>query len=504
MGYDMKNAVNIMNFVRALDPRVPVETLTEAVREELRLVKRYGFENTMLVQYDALINEEFVSIFREEADEKTEFGVWIELCRPLTEKVGIPWRGREGYDWDWYVDPGFLMAYTTDERRALVDEVMRKFREVFGYYPESVGSWLLDAYSMEYMSEKYGIKAFGICREQYNIDAYSLWGGYYNQAYYPSRNNMLCPAKTDGMKINTPVFRLLGPDPIYNYNDSHDGAPYGGCPTLEPVWRSGQIPEVIDWYFRCYFEKENLGFGYAQLGQENSFGWRDISRGLPMQMEKLKKAADCGLVTVEKMRDTGKWFSDTYQTTPPSALTADEDWTGNGLKAVWYDSVNYRAGLLVKNGVLRFRDIFKFDEKYPERYLETPCRDWKATYDNLPVVEGKLWGGDDFDSGLYFDGDVRGFEVHGNDGVLTVDVSFSDGERVCVVMSQEKITVKTSSPLTFRWKKGWDTELKIGRNSLDFVHNGYSYSVPVNGEIDETEDGYRIAPVNGVITLSLD
>ena len=158
----------------------------------------------------------------------------------------------------------------------------------------------------------------------------------------------------------------------------------------------------------------------------------------------------------------------------------------------------------MKNGVLRFRDIFKFDEKYPERYLKTPCRNWKATYGNLPVVEGTLWSGDDFDSGLYFDGEVCGFEVHGNDGVLTVDVSFSEGERACVVMSQNKIAVKVSFPLTFRWKKGWDTELKIGRNSLDFVHNGYSYSIPVNGELNEIEDGYRIAPVNGEITLSLD
>lgn len=74
------------------------------------------------------------------------------MAKCLTEKIGIKWRGRE--DWDWYVDPGFLPAYTQEERRLLIDGIMRKYKEIFDCLPRSVGSWVIDAYSMEYVQKK--------------------------------------------------------------------------------------------------------------------------------------------------------------------------------------------------------------------------------------------------------------------------------------------------------------------------------------------------------------
>ena len=78
---------------------------------------------------------------------------------------------------------------------------------------------MLDSWSINYMKENYDIKAFAICREQYGVDAYSLWGGYYNQGYYPSKYNVLCPGQNEENIIKAPVFRMLGPDPIYCYKD---------------------------------------------------------------------------------------------------------------------------------------------------------------------------------------------------------------------------------------------------------------------------------------------
>ena len=455
-----------MNFVRALDPRTPRETLLEPVAEELRLCRKYGFPNTMLVQYDAMLDPDFVHVFLTEADKRTEFGLWIELCRPLCEAVGIEWRGRPGYDWDWYVNPGFLMAYTTEQRAALIDELMRKFREVFGQYPQTAASWLLDAFSMDYMSRRYGIQAFGICREQFNVDAYSLWGGYYNQAYYPSRRNMLCPAQTEKLRIHTPVFRLLGPDPIYNYNEKRDGVPVGGCCTMEPAWASGQDPDVIDWYNRCYFEKESLGFAYTQLGQENSFGWETIRRGLPMQLEKLHRLAQSGRVEVLTMAETGRWFSETYKETPAPVLVADEDWGNNDLQAVWYDCQNYRAGLFVKDGRLRFRDIFKFEEAYPERYLDTPCLHWKATYDNLPVVDGELWNSKARDAGLYFPRPFSRFTVERDGQSLLLRARFQEGREAEITLSPKEICICGEDTLHFSRGCEDETTLTLAENAL--------------------------------------
>ena len=91
--------------------------------------------------------------------------------------------------------------------------------------------------------------AFCICREQLAVDAYTLWGGYYSGGYYPSKNNMLCPAQNDENRIATPVFRMLGIDPIYGYDENKDSENHprlNGCFTMEPYWDCGKDREVME------------------------------------------------------------------------------------------------------------------------------------------------------------------------------------------------------------------------------------------------------------------
>ena len=117
------NIVTVMNFIRGCEPRDPNKDLLEAPIHQNELHKKYGFPNTFLLQYDAIIKPEFADFFKKEKDDNMELGVWIEIVRPLVEKVGIEWRGRPGYDWDWYVNPGFLQAYTKQQKVLLIDEL---------------------------------------------------------------------------------------------------------------------------------------------------------------------------------------------------------------------------------------------------------------------------------------------------------------------------------------------------------------------------------------------
>ena len=139
-----RTVLNFVNFIRGCEPRRPKDLLLP-VREEIAADRKAGIKHTFLLQYDALLRKDLVSAVCEGADENMELGLWFEIVRPLAERVGIAWRGRPGYDWDWYVNPGFLEAYTQKERRLLIDEAFRLFRETFGYYPTVAGSWLLDA-----------------------------------------------------------------------------------------------------------------------------------------------------------------------------------------------------------------------------------------------------------------------------------------------------------------------------------------------------------------------
>ena len=69
------------------------------------------------------------------------------------------------------------------------------FKRIFGFYPKSAGSWFIDAHTLNYLSQKYGIIASCNCKDQIGTDGYTMWGGYWNQAYYPSINNAYMPAQ---------------------------------------------------------------------------------------------------------------------------------------------------------------------------------------------------------------------------------------------------------------------------------------------------------------------
>ena len=179
--------VNLMNFVRKVDPRLEnsEELLFASAKRRVEMLERFGVENTVLLQYDALIDPRYIELFRRYKNEKIEYGLWLEIVQPLCEDAGYEWRGR--FPWDWHVVPGFSMAYTPEQREKLLDTAMSRFREIYGYYPKTVASWLLDSHSVAYLSEKYKVEAFAICRDQINTDAYTLVGGYFNQGYFPSR-----------------------------------------------------------------------------------------------------------------------------------------------------------------------------------------------------------------------------------------------------------------------------------------------------------------------------
>ena len=498
------NLITIMNFVRGVEPRDPKLDLLEPIVHQIALNKKYGFDNTFLLQYDALIDPKFRDVFLAERDEHMEIGIWFEVVRPLVEKVGIKWRGRPGYDWDWYVDPGFLPAYTHSEKTAMIDEFMEKFRETFGEYPKSVGSWLLDIDSVRYMTEKYKIRYFGICREQLAVDAYTLWGGPYNQPYYPSVNNILCPAQSTQNQVNAPVFRLLGIEPIRGYNEkryANDPTCYG-CATMEPFWKYGQNREYMELFFKTYFDNENLGLSYTQIGQENSFGWPGIKDGLTLQLELVKRYADEGKVSVVKTSDAGRMFEEAYQTTPPAVLAADTDIVGaHKYKSFWYTCKNYRANIFFDGDSLYFRDIQKFDERYRERYLDKPCHKWDAVYDNLPVVDERKWSveKDSHDAGLDFDGKFVYNSMKRDGNALVITANSESGKKVEIRMDEESITVSGNVKLI--WRFGTFSDYTVGASGVDFTQEGFPYHVSVQGEM--AADGKALVLSGGKIVLGM-
>lgn len=96
----MNNIVNIVNFIRAIEPRVGRGELDlfEPVREQMAMAKRLKLPTTWLLQYDALIQGPFVEFLKREMPENHEVGIWFETVQPNVEAAGIKWRGRWAWD----------------------------------------------------------------------------------------------------------------------------------------------------------------------------------------------------------------------------------------------------------------------------------------------------------------------------------------------------------------------------------------------------------------------
>lgn len=378
--------VTIYNFVRDNDYRVPHSraVLYDATVQQFQLIKQAGLPATFALQYDALMDTNYQKLFKQHLPPHCEIAAWWEIPQELAEKAGLKWRG--DHEWDPQANVGFSPGYTPEERRRLVDVYMADFKAVFGRYPRTVGSWYIDEVTLDYLASRYHIVASCNCKDQIGTDFYTLWGGYWNQAYYPSRLDAYMPAQTREGQIDVPIFRMLGSDPIYQ----HGITP--GMYTLEPVYpNAGGSTNWVATFMDNLVGEPSLAFAFTQAGQENSFGWEAMSNGLTEQIKLISGLARAGKVQVETLAQAGQWFRRRYSVTPPTAVVALDDWKHEGRKTVWYDSRFYRLNVLWQDGAFFIRDLHCFDEAVVSPTHERALTATSLTYQTLPVMDWAFW-----------------------------------------------------------------------------------------------------------------
>ena len=521
---DKPKIVNIINFIRQCEPRIDwitEEVLFETVEEQVKMMKKYDLKGSFLLQYDALIDPRYQELLIDLPSDQFEIGAWWEIPQPLVEHSGYTWRGR--YPWDWHADVGFATGYTPEEREKLVDTYMARFKKIFGYYPKSAGSWFIDAHTLNYMYEKYGITASCNCKDQIGTDGYTMWGGYWSQAYYPSKKNAYMPAQNPENQIPVPIFRMLGSDPIHQY-DNGLGGNTQRVVSLEPVYKFGGGDSTwCAWYFNEFLEGACMEYAYTQTGQENSFAWKRMKQGFNIQMPAIAAMRDEGKVRVETLAESGAWFKENYPVTPPTSVAALKDHSEKDLKTVWFNSRYYRANLLWEKGALRFRDIHLFDEDLASDYLTQKGTSTQCFYHTLPFVDGFIWSSAENIAGLRFKAvqndslvEIRGGDPLVDDHVkgqltITWPIPALEGE-IKMVFDETSISMTASGKQLENWflELSYDPEKKLPYNqinykSIDCSYEGFDYSVALQtgAFIKQLDEGLRVIPEDGRILINL-
>ncbi|QNL51668.1 hypothetical protein H8S90_08885 [Olivibacter sp. SDN3] len=497
--------INIVNFIRQTDYRVKDadRLLLETVEQQIKLINKYDFPATFLFQYDALINPKYQELMKKELNDHCEIGAWWEITQPHVEAAGIKWRGEHA--WVSHANIAFTTGYSPKEREKLVDVYMEKFKSIYGQYPRSVGSWFIDSHTLAYMAEKYGIVASSNCKDQVGTDGYTLWGGYWNQAYYPSRSNAYMPAQNEQAQIPVPIFRMLGSDPIYQY-DTGLGQSRQGVISLEPVYpESGMDKKWVEYFLESIVNQPSLAFNYAQAGQENSFTWEGMQKGLEMQFPLFDSLRKVNKIRIETMETSGKWFREHFSVTPATAVTTLSDVRDEGRKSVWFNSRYYRTNILWDDGILRFRDIHLFDEKFASPYLKKAGKGNQFFYYALPIVDGFTWSTPEDRAGMHLvKMDASGKKTsirlkdpvvteQGND-VLVFSCEDFDGNEFLLTFYEDRLEVSCKPQEN---ELSWSLELhtareadlpfqKIAEKRINAKFRGFNYGISLQkGRVEE-------------------
>ncbi len=515
--------VNIVNFLRGVEPRGPVDLMLP-LQKQMELILEHKLPATWLLQFDAMVSGPFVTYLKAHMANNHEIGIWFEMNEMHCKAAGVEWRGRPGYEWDHYPSVAFTIGYSAEERIKLADTFMREFKRVWGFYPKSVASWNLDSITMAHLTDQYGIDAYAVCRDQIATDGFTIWGTPI-AGYYPSTANCWSPALSPKNQISTPVFRMLGQDPVYYYQNGFPlpGGQRGGGPdTMEPVWSAGRSPAFIKNFLGMIAKAPTLGFAYAQIGQENNFGWPEMESAYPLQMKALAELRTDGNVHLETMGESGRRFKKAFKQTPAQAQIMLEDPFDNvdhTQRSAWYQSRFYRADLHFVDDLPYLRDLTVYNDRNPQPFLTEATRSHNVEQRMPAVLDGYHWsktpGSPEPGSGGYFVVDGERLRLSGAPRViekgatLLIELPVTQDRTLHLRFDEQALSIHLTpalpKPLSiqFEWDPSKSTLKEVHSDRVTYHWQGLDYSVSTAGLSEATSDGWSVSNGSKPIVLGL-
>jgi hypothetical protein len=237
----------------------------EIFRLQQEIAHAEGLRTTIQMTYASMFNEEAVALAKEHhekfGDEIGNTFLGIQ-CQEFRDRFG----SRELAIW----------LFSMEDKRKVVDEVFGRFKEVFGFFPTSTGSYYMDAELVNYIKEKYPMVrvAVATCWEEgpkayhnANNSWYTLFDGSPWNPWIPSRRNIHCPASDREDDIGIVAIPHISRDLMAVFDGP--GSYYGTHPQnilRGMVYEDGQMPyfkNLVDQYRSM--TKYNRGYSYNMM-----------------------------------------------------------------------------------------------------------------------------------------------------------------------------------------------------------------------------------------------
>ena len=320
-----------------------------------------GLKTTIQMTYASLFNEEACSIAKAHHE---EYGDEIALSL-----LGLPCKEFR----DKYKTKDFcIWMFSMEDKKSIVDDVFGKFHDIFGFYPQSTGSYYMDADLTNYIKEKYpyvkcavatcweeGPKAYHTCNNSW----YTLLDGGPWNPWIPSKQNTHAPAADESEDSGIVAIPHLSRDLLACYDGN--GSNFGTHPQNvlrgmiydTKTWEYPYLYNLIDQY--RHLARFNNGYSYNMMFVGP--GWLNKMGRWEQPYELLKKSYEDGMAYYGELKKEGRAidmtmaeFADFYRanktyTEPECALWKDILY-GSDKQLFWYSDPYMRACINMDQG----------------------------------------------------------------------------------------------------------------------------------------------------------
>lgn len=330
-------------------------------KTQQRCAHENGLKTTIQMTYASLFNEEAIS---EAKKDHEKYGDEISLTL-----LGLPCvEFKEKYKTKDFC----IWMFSKEDKMKIVDDVFGKFYNCFGFYPESTGSYYMDAFLCNYIKEKYptvkiavatcweeGPKAYHTCNNSW----YTLMDGGPWAPWYISKENTHAPAENEADDSGIIGIPHLSRDLLACYDGN--GSNFGTHPQNvlrgmiydTKTWEYPYLYNLIDQY--RYLEKFNNGYAYNMMfvgpGWMNKMGrWEQPYELLLKSYEdgckyygELKKKGELIDMTMSEFAD---YFRNKKSYTEPECALWRDILYGSNKQIFWYCDPFMRAQINMDQG----------------------------------------------------------------------------------------------------------------------------------------------------------
>ncbi len=340
------------------DKKVLTESLDIFILQQ-EIAHKNGLKTTIQMTYASLFNDQAVQLAKEHHQ---LYGDEIALTL-----LGLPC---EQFRKKYKTKDFCIWMFTMEDKKSIVDDVFGLFYEKFGFYPQSTGSYYMDADLINYIKAKYpSVKcAIATCWEEgpkayhtTNNSWYTFMDGGPWNPWIPSKVNTHVPAQTKEEDSGIVAIPHLSRD--LNACFDGNGSNFGTHPQnvlRGMIYQDNELPylyNLIDQYH--HLGKYNRGYAYNMMFVGP--GWMNKMGRWEAPYELLKKSYEDGVGYYGQLKKQGllvdmtmSEFADYYRskktyTEPEVALWTDILY-GSDKQYFWYLDPFFRTCVDLNQG----------------------------------------------------------------------------------------------------------------------------------------------------------